>query len=329
MSKDTTPAVVLVSGPQGEEYEQVQSPTFFFAQMQLLTGERGQSLDREELLVYALHCRGYSEGGNDGFCSTMGAQAARKRLGITEKPFLNAQKMLAQFYRLTLELPRPDRRFPRTCIADVRHPYAQGTVATTKPFDHDGHRYSSLPGDELVKLPWSLIDGLDDGSVPRLSELETKEAIRLLLAMYEKAGLDGLMPVREVWIEDGRLCVSKGTLERLGLGALAIDTLDAVIQELLDSGLVLPAGVRRAGRAVTTVRLAHVIAEVSSDRRSAGDNKGEKDASLAPPIGTPEPLNPCSPEQVRPSTYAPQQAEPIYDRSSEPQLHRTPEPSLC
>lgn len=246
-------------GLDSDEAKRSCDSPFFFVESAVLSAALKESWTRDELLVYLLHCRGYSARSR---CSLMGARAARNRLGVTKKPWEDAHAALEQRGWLRTVSGQGSRR-PLVCIAGAAAPYRESASVGDRPKGIDGHRYRDVAGESLVKAPWTLIDGSTDGSAPSLADLRSVDAVLLLLSIHGLARADGVIPLRETWVAEGEagdFAVQFGdaTLADL-LGDPA--ALGSSASELLGCGL-LYAGVQGIG-GKWVLHLAHPMAPVA------------------------------------------------------------------
>jgi len=252
------------TGHDGVEAKRNHELPFFYVESAVLSAAHREDWTRDELLVYLLHCRGYSARCR---CSLMGENAARVRLGLTKKPWEQAQASLELRGRLSTETGKGSKR-PRTCIAGAGETYSGAAQTGERPKAIDGHRYRDVASKPLVKAPWTLIDGSTDGSAPSLADLRSRDAILLLLAIYGFARADGVIPLREAWVverEGAGVGVGFSTAARADFLGDPM-CLESAAAELLDSGL-LYTGVEGAG-GKWVVHLAHPMAPGPSAARA-------------------------------------------------------------
>ena len=228
----------------GAKLRRRSEPPFLYIELAVLSASCREHWTREELLVYLLHCRGYNHRWR---CSLMGEKAVRIRLGLTKKPWQEAQASLELRGRVRTVTDQGSKR-PRVCIASAGEPYRGAVSFDEEPAAIDGHRYEDVRGESLVKVPWSLIDGSSDGSSLALADLQSVDAILLLLSIYRFAPADGVMPLREVWLAERE---GGGPVVQFGSGAeedsLGDPTcLESSAAELMDCGL-LYSGVQGVG----------------------------------------------------------------------------------
>lgn len=219
---------------------------FFYTQA-LLHTKWAQELTRDELVLYLLHCRGYDP---KKAGSLFGAKGARIRGGMSFKPFLDAQANLEALglIRLTGTFSRPI-----THIADLRRPLAKSRPALdiASPDTADQHKYEWLSKeDDLILMPWRLVDGDRYRPEARLLALQAKEAVMLLLWCYHNAESDGYLASDRVWLPAlGEMHIAFSERAAADLG-FDVAELQAAGTELLKSGLVVPTCADAHGRVV-------------------------------------------------------------------------------
>ena len=177
---------------------------------------------------------------------------------MTKKPWQVATEGLVG-KGLILPMPVVNRSHPKTVVGCPTHPF--GPLARPQqdsPKDWDLHRYETVRAEELIKMPWRLIDGLD-GMEPVLCELRTRGALIVLMTLYLVASGDGLIP-------NGLAHLTKGLEVEHRLGSQVAELSDSeiasAIGEILDVGLVYPACEDTRGRQV--LRLFHPLEAASS-----------------------------------------------------------------
>ena len=244
------------TGQGGPKLKRRSEPPFLYIEQTVLSASGQESWTREELLTYLLHCRGYNHRLR---CSLMGEKAVRTRLGLTKKPWQEAQASLELRGRVRTVTDKGSKR-PRVCIASAAKPYRGAISFDEEPAAIDGHRYEDVRGESLVKVPWSLIDGSQDGSAPSLADLRSVDAILLLLSIYSFARADGVIPLRDGWISE-----QEGGVPMVQFGTDAYadllgdpDCREPSGAELTDCGL-LYAGAQGAG-GKWVLHLAHPMA---------------------------------------------------------------------
>jgi hypothetical protein len=171
---------------------------FLYIEESILPQVELQGWTRDELLLYVLHCRGYSK---QHRCSLMGEKAARITLGLTKAVWERANDSLVKRGWIT-RVSRDGSKRPLTCIAGGRNPFSPSGEGERTAKSLDGHRYIDVASERLVKVPCTLVDGSADGAAPTLADLETAGSILLLLSMYGFARGDGVLPLRDAWMAE-------------------------------------------------------------------------------------------------------------------------------
>lgn len=183
----------LGRGDGGRESHR-QSSFFRFEEDLLHDPDWRDGLSLGALLVLLCHLKGYV---GSRHYSGMGMKGIRERTGLRPRDVRVATRELVKV-GLILELPVTSAKYPKTCIASVRSPFAPGTVATNSAIGHDGHHYEThqAAGVDSVVVPWSLVDPSPDMSEPTIADIETKEALLFLLWLYLECRDDGYVHKR-------------------------------------------------------------------------------------------------------------------------------------
>jgi len=203
---------------------------FFFVQAALY--ERWAALmDRDALILYLLHARGY----NSRYSGSLyGAKGARLDGDLSAKRYREAKDKLGA---LGIAFTHGDRR-PMTYLPNLHYPCTSRPLPLGKIEAEDGHAYQRLRDDDLILMPWPLVDG--DRSVPeaRLGSLECKESMILLLWCYQFAASDGYVLSHRLWLPNAgemTLTASEAVFQATGLSEEEVRRAGA---ELLGTGLI-------------------------------------------------------------------------------------------
>lgn len=167
-------------------------PCFFYLDAGFIEFAEDSKMSRDELLLYMLHCRGYHPRHRG---STMGEKAAHDRLWLSKKPWKAAEAELGK-KGLIWPVKVANVRAPITRLAPSSNlftPEGRSPLGGGEPPDR--YAYKLVHELELIKMPWRLIEGAD-GTEPVLAELQTREQVLVLLALYRVARGDGLVPRR-------------------------------------------------------------------------------------------------------------------------------------
>lgn len=223
---------------------------FFYVVSELMRAALSLAMTRDELMLYLLHCRGYSPSDR---ASSMGEKAARDRLWMTKGRWKTATESLVS-RGLILQMPVANRCYPKTVIGCPLRPFPPTTtVDQDRPSLWDAHYYGTVRTEELIKMPWRLIDG-HDGTEPVLCEVETVEGIVVAMALYLVASGDGLIPNGLA-----HLGAAMEVQHRLGPIVVGLDkeSIALAISELVDVGIIFPSCEDTRGRQV--LRLCHPL----------------------------------------------------------------------
>lgn len=190
------PQLEGIAAEENDGSRGVNKARFFFAESTVLRLFRQAGWTRDDLLLYLLHCRGYSTRHRG---SLMGEQAARLRIGLTKSPWAAAQRRL-EASGLVLTVTDPGSKRPLTRIASSARLYGMKLRAGNPKDVPDGHRYEDHATEDLVKLPWSLIDQSIDGA-PTIADLETVDEVLSLLSLYSLCGERGVVSTLFAWLQ--------------------------------------------------------------------------------------------------------------------------------
>ncbi len=217
---------------------------FFRVPSALLRATLTLDLTRDELLLYLLHCRGYNPKHR---ASMMGENAAHDRLWMPKKRWQKASGGLAT-KGLLMPLPTANARFPKTAVGSPLSPYPMGATAELdRPSLWDRQQYEMMKDEELIKMPWRLIDGASDATEPVLCEIGSVAGLRVVLSLYLAGRGDGLVPPIYAWMNDDQSLEHR--LSNIDMSMDRVDTPDG-LSEVINTGLVYPNTQTSRGRFV-------------------------------------------------------------------------------